>query len=365
MTGSARRPAFGLVHVVALILAALAWTLSGCTLSADDPGDGPSGTRTGIAGEGERNDSLRQGHRGLEVRVWLAENDTELEQALAELDSTSPPINDAWARAGLQLRVLPIASLETLRSKLVTTGVRQSRWIGQPPTPVRLVQGPAHDAFDLVRTGAIPRPLDAGSAEAFARAWVMPLRTTDPLGRGLTPALAVELNITHRRATKPDPFGVALAERATPPRRLLSHAATLGPGQALLVIPHDPDARDAPARTDRAHRDSIRVPSPPQPAGPNPDRASTPETKTRSEPDTDNSTRSSKQAASPSPTLSPSAADAFEDSVQGPRPPPIPTLGELVLPTLPGPTRASTRRPVLVLVPRLPDAFPAQPSQSR
>lgn len=322
------------------LIASLA-ALPACTPAPNTAADARANTRANEARPSAEPRALRESHRGLEVRVWLAENDAELTAALDGLTPLDTADAERWAASGLALKRLPVDRVPAVRDRVVRGAVRQSRWIGQPPEAVRLIESPTHDPVDAVRVAGVPVPLDRGRAELHVRAWSMPRRTET----GIEPTLAVELAVAHRRATAADPFAVAVRP-PDPTAVLLDAAVTLRPGEALLLAHFDPADAPAAPRLDRA-ASAVRVPPRDAVAGPRTERTSP-------EPD----------AAAPE-TLAQTPADTLAENepIDAPRPPPPrpPTLGELLIPDLPGPLRGSTRRPVLVLVPRLPASSLAAP----
>jgi len=281
---------------------------------------------------------LRDTHLGLEMRVWLAEDDTKLAEAIDGLSGAAPPLSEPWSRSGLRLFSVPVDQLTSIREAIVGGAARQSRWIGQPSDPLRIVQGPEHAPLDLVRTSFGYGPLDRGVPELTARAWIMPLASD----AGVAPSLAIELGVTHRMVADRDVFRTALGEHESVTRSLLTFADTLGADEALVLLAYaDDDATSAPPPTRPGRAPPLRAPSLNE-TGPRPGGS----------------------PAEGTPTIQTDTAwnvEGLESTEIGPAPPRAPTLGELLMPTLPGPARGQNRKPVLVLIPRLGDAYRVAP----
>lgn len=277
------------------------------------------------------------------MRVWLAEDDANLGAALADLETL--PAGDevaAWRDAGLRVLRVKSSDLEGLRRRIVAGGSLQSRWVGQPSAAVRLVQGPAHQDLAAVRAGSAVMPLDRGSVECAGRAWLLP----EPAGGAISARLAVELELRARTAGAGSAFGAILEGSEADEIPLLGFAATLSAGEALIVLAEDPGVEWArvPGGSVPRERAPIRVPGREKPAGPEGAGA-----------DLDHPDEGEESVRTDAPAVrTPGAAVRTEAPQTGPSEPPLPTLGELLLPALPGPARGQERRAVLVLVPHLP-----------
>ncbi len=312
--------------------------LSGCATPTPAPEP-----RAGLSDNAPR---YTDSHRGLELRVWLAEDDANLGAALADLETLPTGGGDigAWRDAGLRVLRVRSSDLEGLRRRIVAGGSLQSRWVGQPSASVRLVQGPGHPDLGAVRAGHAVLPLDRGSVDFMGRAWVLP----EPSGGVISARLAVELELRARPAGPGSAFGSILEGSEGAEITLLELAATLSEGEALLVLAEDPEVdwariRGAPARRERV---PIRIPGREALAGPDGSQAPV------DRPD---------EGAEPGQTGVGGGAGALpgaraEEERSGPLEPVLPTLGALLLPPLPGPARGQERRAVLVLVPHLPGA---------
>ena len=287
---------------------------------------------------------------GLEVRVWLADDADPLDALIADLEAgaggDAEPIAGAWRRAGLRCFIVPVGRLPEFRGRVVSDAARQTRWIGQPAEPINVVSGPRHAAFDLVRTGETARPLDRGVPELVARAWVMPVRTPDTRNESIEPRLALEIAVRHDATPPSAPF-VDLAPRR-PPEQLLRLAASLPADRALLLLAADPDAVAASPGAPRA---PARRPTAPPVIAPN----VTPRPAGPDQPEPPVPAADLDLAATPATPASPNRDPGNE--LAGPGVPRVPTLGELLLPELPGPARWLRRRPILVFVPRVPESF--------
>lgn len=322
------------------VLASLAMTalsLPGCATPLPEPA-----SRADFSDNAPR---YTEAHRGLELRVWLAEDDANLGAALADLETV--PGGEAarvWRDAGLRVLRVNSDDLEGLRRRIIAGGSLQSRWVGQPSASVRLVQGPGHPDLPAVRAGDAVLPLDRGSVDFAGRAWVLP----EPSGSVISARLAVELELRARPAGPGSAFGAILEGSEGAEVILLQFAATLSVGEALLVLAEDPEVEWARmgGGAVRRERAPIRVPGREAPAGP--DGSGAPLERADEGVEAGPARVGGGAVALP--------GERAGDEFSGPLEPALPTLGSLLLPPLPGPARGQERRAVLVLVPHLPVA---------
>lgn len=241
---------------------------------------------------------------GLELRWWvIADRHAELARALAPFASIPVPVDPAilerWERSGLRIVAVPLERLTALRDQLPRIGATNSQWIGQSPSWLDALGGPAITRPTTVVLDSSTIQLQPGQLRLLVRAWLLPRMTE----AGARAALHVELLPQHRalaaRALDDNLFKTGNRYR-TRSIDALHLVMNVGPDYALLVVPERPDVSwgDTPA-----------------------------------------------------------AGEAVDPNNVGPSEPIYPTLGGAMLTSSPTDLGATVNKAVVVLIPRVPERF--------
>ena len=233
--------------------------------------------------------------------LLIRDDKTDIESLLWPYLARPVPIPDAvrdrWRASGLRAIAVPAADLDRLLNASRLVGTVQRQWLGEVPAWTDAALGPALHEPRTIAVGDGDSTLEPGRLRLLVRAWTVPVERDSGI-----PAAGLHVELAPRL----DPFvperermmAAAAGEPQTPPHTFPTLAATLtlAQGEALVIVPDAPDV----------------------------------------------------DWARPAPETQP---DEY-----GPQPPPVPTLGEVLLAS-PGSWGTVRTRAIVALIPHLSDRF--------
>ncbi|MBS0189653.1 MAG: hypothetical protein U0573_09485 [Phycisphaerales bacterium] len=191
------------------------------------------------------------GAYGLELRLWPIDNPpASLARALTGFDQSASPIDrksfERLSASGLRALVVPASDLDEIASRLHFDGKIEKQSARERSDWSVFVAGKAWSGYVTLRTADGNLALRAGQLRLVGRAWIAP----GAMGEDKIPAV-LRIELAGRHVESRDSYG-KLEEILNPavqrPGDLqglalpsLGLSIELQAGQALLLIPEDPD----------------------------------------------------------------------------------------------------------------------------